>query len=291
VTEFPDGDGVLALGERAPASEAERLAAALEALEARDRVIAERTRRLWELEGTAARLAAVTAQLQAAREACEALQRAREADAATQASRLAGLQRRLAAQDERPETPSGAVTRLEADLAAERRRNWLLGARLGRGAAADLTSLRASLSAVQERVAALEEELAATRDRAERLAEREREALSRAQDALERRHSELEEKDRLAALLIDRLRAAGGVQEGPDDLKEIVGIGPVIEDLLQGFGITTFEQLAALSGEEMEAVAARLTAFPERIVRDRWREQAAALAAHRIRLGPGLTLR
>ena len=82
----------------------------------------------------------------------------------------------------------------------------------------------------------------------------------------------------------------GEIREGPDDLKQIIGIGPVIEDLLHGLGITTFEQLAALSEEEVDRIGDLLGAFRERIRRDGWTEQAAELARRRVRLGPGLSL-
>jgi predicted flap endonuclease-1-like 5' DNA nuclease len=114
--------------------------------------------------------------------------------------------------------------------------------------------------------------------------------LERAEAAVKRQHAVLEEKERLIALLIDRLRSAGQVQEGPDDLKEVVGIGPVIEGLLHSLGITTFEQLAGLSAEDEHRIGEHLGVFRERIRRDGWAEQAAELARRRTALAPGLSL-
>jgi predicted flap endonuclease-1-like 5' DNA nuclease len=63
----------------------------------------------------------------------------------------------------------------------------------------------------------------------------------------------------------------------PDDLKRIRGIGKVLEGVLNGKGIQSFEQLAALSIDEVEALAKDLKHFGNRVVRDRWVEQAQAL--------------
>ena len=94
----------------------------------------------------------------------------------------------------------------------------------------------------------------------------------------------------LIALLLDRLRECGQVDDGPDDLKAVIGIGPVIAEMLHAQGITTFEQLAALSEEDIDRLGDLLGSFRERIRRDGWVEQAAALAARRVRLGPGAIL-
>ncbi|MEM7275684.1 MAG: hypothetical protein AAF547_21590 [Actinomycetota bacterium] len=64
-----------------------------------------------------------------------------------------------------------------------------------------------------------------------------------------------------------------------DDLKVIRGIGPAMERTLNEVGITTWAQLAALSPSDVHRVGERIPAFPGRIRRDRWVEQAAALVA------------
>ncbi|MCS6986112.1 MAG: hypothetical protein NZM40_01470 [Sphingomonadaceae bacterium] len=64
----------------------------------------------------------------------------------------------------------------------------------------------------------------------------------------------------------------------PDDLKRIKGIGPKLEALLNGLGITRYAQLAELSPEAMAALDARLGPFQGRPARDRWQEQARLLA-------------
>ncbi len=65
---------------------------------------------------------------------------------------------------------------------------------------------------------------------------------------------------------------------GPaDDLKRISGVGPKLEELLNGQGITTFAQLASLTDTEVDDLQMRLPQFPGRIRRDAWVEQAARL--------------
>ena len=65
----------------------------------------------------------------------------------------------------------------------------------------------------------------------------------------------------------------------PDDLKLIVGIGPVIERMLYQMGIGTYRQIALWSERDIDDVDARLREFPGRIRRDAWVTQARALHA------------
>jgi NADH-quinone oxidoreductase subunit E len=65
----------------------------------------------------------------------------------------------------------------------------------------------------------------------------------------------------------------------PDDLKRIRGIGPVLEDMLNDLGIFHFHQIAAFSDDDVHWVANNLDAFSDRVLRDDWVEQAAAILA------------
>jgi predicted flap endonuclease-1-like 5' DNA nuclease len=69
--------------------------------------------------------------------------------------------------------------------------------------------------------------------------------------------------------------------EGGDDLKRIRGIGPAFERELKRLGVRTFAQIAAWTAEEIEAIAKKIKAKPERIRRDNWVARAAELAAGR----------
>ncbi len=62
-----------------------------------------------------------------------------------------------------------------------------------------------------------------------------------------------------------------------DDLKKISGVGPTLEDKLNALGITTYEQVAGLSKDEITKVDDALS-FKGRIERDDWLTQAKTLA-------------
>ena len=65
----------------------------------------------------------------------------------------------------------------------------------------------------------------------------------------------------------------------PDDLKLIVGIGPVLERMLQQLGVATYRQIARWSERDIDAFDAKLAEFPGRIRRDTWVTQARELHA------------
>ena len=77
--------------------------------------------------------------------------------------------------------------------------------------------------------------------------------------------------------------AAGEDVEAADELQRISGIGPVFEGALNEVGISTYRQIAELNWTRMVLVASRLNTFPERIVSDRWLQQAREL--HRRKYG------
>lgn len=73
-----------------------------------------------------------------------------------------------------------------------------------------------------------------------------------------------------------------GEAGGGDDLNLLKGVGPKFADALAALGFTRFEQIAALSPNEVERLDAQLGAFRGRIARDRIVEQAQYLARHDI---------
>jgi predicted flap endonuclease-1-like 5' DNA nuclease len=75
----------------------------------------------------------------------------------------------------------------------------------------------------------------------------------------------------------------------PDDLKLIVGIGPVLERMLQMLGVATYRQIARWSERDIDEFDAKLHEFPGRIRRDAWVTQARAL--HQSKYGEALPLR
>jgi len=66
---------------------------------------------------------------------------------------------------------------------------------------------------------------------------------------------------------------------GPDNLKEIKGVGPKMEGLLHSMGFYHFDQVAAWTADEVAWVDANLEGFKGRVSRDKWVEQAKILAA------------
>ena len=68
----------------------------------------------------------------------------------------------------------------------------------------------------------------------------------------------------------------GGV---PDDLKQIRGVGPKMEAMLNRMGIWHFAQVASWRSEEVAWVDASLDGFKGRVLRDGWVAQARILAA------------
>ena len=72
----------------------------------------------------------------------------------------------------------------------------------------------------------------------------------------------------------------------PDDLKLIVGVGPVLERMLQQLGITTYRQIARWSERDIDEFDAKLPEFPGRIRRDAWVTQARALHASKYGAPP-----
>ena len=69
-----------------------------------------------------------------------------------------------------------------------------------------------------------------------------------------------------------------GAVGAPDSLLQIKGLGPKLKTLLEGLGITRFDQIAAWSAEDVVKVDEHLGAFKGRIERDSWIEQAGFLA-------------
>jgi predicted flap endonuclease-1-like 5' DNA nuclease len=72
----------------------------------------------------------------------------------------------------------------------------------------------------------------------------------------------------------------------PDDLKLIVGIGPVLERILHNLGIGTFRQIARWTERDIAEFDAKLPEFPGRIARDQWVTQARALQESKYGASP-----
>ncbi|MGY3439547.1 MULTISPECIES: NADH-quinone oxidoreductase subunit E [unclassified Marinovum] len=76
-----------------------------------------------------------------------------------------------------------------------------------------------------------------------------------------------------------RPSALDGARDGKaDDLKQIKGIGPKLEDMCHSMGFYHFDQIANWSEDEIAWVDQHLEGFKGRVTRDAWVSQAKALA-------------
>ena len=64
----------------------------------------------------------------------------------------------------------------------------------------------------------------------------------------------------------------------PDNLRRLIGIGPVNEKLLKGLGVTSYAQIAAWTAADVKRIEDVLN-FDGRIAREQWIDQAKLLAA------------
>jgi predicted flap endonuclease-1-like 5' DNA nuclease len=70
--------------------------------------------------------------------------------------------------------------------------------------------------------------------------------------------------------------------EDADDFTRMKGVGPKLANSLTGLGFNRFDQLAALSPNEIERLDERLGAFKGRLTRDRIIEQADYLSRNDV---------
>lgn len=73
--------------------------------------------------------------------------------------------------------------------------------------------------------------------------------------------------------MLDAPRGGAG-----DDLKQIKGVGPKMEQMLNTMGVWHFEQMASWSAKEVKWVDDNLEGFKGRVTRDDWVKQAKVLA-------------
>ena len=132
----------------------------------------------------------------------------------------------------------------------------------GQGSAADSDRLRRELEQARQRQRELEEELAKLRAQLNQ-----HETISVKKPAPQKFTTDAPRP----ASLFDRR------PDTVDDLKEIKGIGPVMERVLNENGCYHFKQLANFSKRDIEWISAALGSFPDRIERDEWVRQAQSL--------------
>ena len=113
--------------------------------------------------------------------------------------------------------------------------------------------------------------------------------------------AQLRERDQTIVRLIDNLRAEEAMRASeiarleamlekalvqpapapktvePDDLKEVYGIGPVLEKRLNRLGISTFAQIARWSDDDIDSIEPQLDTIQGRIRREGWVPDARRL--------------
>ena len=181
---------------------------------------------------------------------------------------------RLPASAPIPSAPALAVAPTDGaaatgDNAAEER------ARLVRSLESENTALRRAVSAAH----AERTQLAAMAEDRRRLL---REVAQARSDAARYREIVVDLENNAMPPLLDGPNA-------PDDLKLIVGVGPVLERMLHQLGVTTYRQIARWSERDIDEFDARLPEFPGRIRRDGWVTQAREL--HLSKFGETLPAR
>lgn len=69
------------------------------------------------------------------------------------------------------------------------------------------------------------------------------------------------------------------IPAGPaDELTRMKGVGPKVAVMLNGLGVTRYDQIAAWTDADVARVDAQLGTFKGRVTRDQWVEQARLLA-------------
>ncbi|MGV6860538.1 MAG: NrfD/PsrC family molybdoenzyme membrane anchor subunit [Putridiphycobacter sp.] len=97
------------------------------------------------------------------------------------------------------------------------------------------------------------------------------------EEVKEEKVEEVSEEDNTGKInsLMDIIGKATADQK--DDLKLISGVGPKLEETLNGIGIFTFEQVSKMTKNEYDLLDSITKAFPGRAERDNWAAQAKEL--------------
>jgi predicted flap endonuclease-1-like 5' DNA nuclease len=143
-------------------------------------------------------------------------------------------------------------------------------------AQSQVVALEDELRVYQRRYENLKAESDAVRDTAEKL----RAELLQERAATRKGPAPAEapaEAAKTPAVTTSRSRFTPSTWQTKNDLTKISGIGPVIQKRLNEIGIYSFQQISELTPEMIDRVALAIKFFPDRIGRDNWIGQAAAL--------------
>ena len=148
---------------------------------------------------------------------------------------------------------------------------------------AEIERLRSQLSVLSTRGKEHGDEAERLRLKLEEAGERQQKLdaeLARLRKLLSEREAIAVKPADMPAFTTDAPRPASLYDRRPDsvdDLKEVKGIGPVMERVLNENGCFHFKQLANFSLRDIEWISQALGSFPDRIERDGWVGQAKTL--------------
>jgi predicted flap endonuclease-1-like 5' DNA nuclease len=148
-----------------------------------------------------------------------------------------------------------------------------------RSASTKETDLRATLGQRDAHIRELEASAANHDARIKQIQTSSGDQISARDSRIRELETALSARDERIAKLEQEIKAVLSQQGEPgDDLKSIRGIGPAFERELRRLGIRTFAQVAAWTPEDVDTIAPKIKAKPERIRRENWVESAAELA-------------
>jgi predicted flap endonuclease-1-like 5' DNA nuclease len=235
----------------------------------------------WLLRGWHVHKVAVALLDARARHAADATEQARQR---SEANELRDRQKKLESDLQAAKAGNGAADQLRGQIGTLESQLAQAVARSDE-LAADKAALGATAAALEGRAHALAAELELLRERLRHddlaLAST-RHELAQAQERL--RHPPTMVADPAQLLLpasTEALPLAAAL--APDDLQQIVGVGPKLNALLHSLGIRHYAQIAHWTDADIDQAAAQLPGFGGRIRRDDWRGQCRVL--HRLKYG------
>lgn len=143
-----------------------------------------------------------------------------------------------------------------------------------------VSSLERELEVHHRRYENLKQETDAIRNTATQLKNELAEERAREINFEVNKEEKLEEREKLQMETPDptRSRFTPSSWQTKNDLTLISGIGPVIQRKLNELGIYSFQQISELTPEMVDQITRSIKFFPDRIGRDNWIGQAAALS-------------
>ncbi|BDC49380.1 hypothetical protein F183_A16960 [Bryobacterales bacterium F-183] len=184
--------------------------------------------------------------------------------------RLAPIEKSATKDREEAQQVRQNLSKLESQLATAQEKVRIAEQQIERLTAGSRTSDAKQQSLLKEKDAALARLLAQVED-----LQSEKRRADTAQAELDKLRAMIEQMPGMTLVEPPPLIAPDPAA-GPDDLKTIKGIGPVLEKKLNSMGVSQYRQIARWTEAHINYYQAMLPEFKNRIARDRWVESAAA---------------